>query len=57
MIIYCEICENAHFETTEVIENAVYRCTMCKEHIEKHESDRKLEAENYNHKLVIDWCN
>jgi hypothetical protein len=57
MIIYCEICENAYIDTTEIIENPVYRCTMCKEHIEKYESNRELTPENYNYKLVVDWCN
>ncbi len=55
--IYCEICESAYFTTTEVIQQPLYRCTMCQEHIDKHESHRVLQEQNYDHKLVIDCGN
>ena len=57
MKIYCQICESAWIETSEVILEPVYRCTMCNDHLAQHEPDRKLLDENYNYELVEDSGN
>lgn len=55
--IYCEVCNSAYITTSEVIQQPVYRCTMCQDHIDKHEPGRILQDENYDYKLVIDSGN
>ena len=55
--IYCEICQSAYIITSEVIQQPVYRCAMCQDHIDEHEPGRVLQDENYNYKLVIDCGN
>jgi hypothetical protein len=57
MKIYCHICETAWIETSEVLQEPVYRCTMCNDYLAQHESDRELEDENYDYKLVTDAGN
>ena len=57
MKIFCEICESSWIETTEVIQDPIYRCTMCKDYIMEHESDRVLQDENFDYKLVTDAGN
>jgi hypothetical protein len=55
MKIYCQICESAWIETSEVLQEPVYRCTMCNDYLAQHESDRKIEDENINYDLVEDY--
>jgi len=57
MKIYCQICESAWIETSEVLQEPVYRCNMCNDYLEKYEPDRKLLDENINYDLVEDYGN
>lgn len=58
MIVHCHICENAWVEVDQpedaIIDDPIYRCTMCNEYLEEHEPDRVLPEENIN---VIDIFN
>ena len=55
--IYCDICDSAWIETTEVIDEPVYRCSMCRDYLMEHEPDRELPDENYSEEYVIDSGN
>ena len=55
--IYCKICNSANIITIEVIDNPIYYCNMCKDHIDEYEPNRILQNENYNYNLVIDSSN
>lgn len=52
---YCKVCDSAYAETIQ--ENAYYVCTMCRDHIEKNEPDRRLKEDNLIEKLVTDFGN
>jgi len=55
--IYCQICDSAYIETTEVIDEPVYRCTMCNEYLMEHEPFRELDDENYSEEYIVDSGN
>ena len=55
--IYCQICDSAYIVTTEVIDEPVYRCSMCNDYLLQNEPDRELDDENYSLEYIIDSGN
>jgi hypothetical protein len=55
--IYCHICDSAYIETTEVIDEPVYRCSMCESYVAEMDPHRELPEENYSEECVIDSGN
>jgi hypothetical protein len=55
-IIYCDCCEIAKVETTELItETSYYMCTICREYC-KH-LDVNVKENNFKQELVTDYSN
>ena len=55
-IIYCNCCETAKVETTEVLtEASYYMCTMCREYCEHIDVDVK--ENNFKKEMVTDYSN
>jgi Pyruvate/2-oxoacid:ferredoxin oxidoreductase delta subunit len=54
--IYCDCCESAKVETTEIItDKTFYLCNMCREYCE--EKNIPVEENNFKMELVIDYSN
>jgi len=54
--IYCDCCESAKVETTEVVtDESYYICTICREYCEH--LDFAVKQNNFKKELVIDYSN
>lgn len=52
--IYCDICDQANVETSEVpTQETFYCCSMCRDNNE----DREIKDNNFNEDCVIDYNN
>ena len=55
-IIYCDCCQSAKIETTEILTTeSYYMCTICREY--KEEENKQVKENNFKEELVIDYSN
>jgi hypothetical protein len=55
-ILYCNCCESANVETTEVLtDESYYMCTICREYCSHLDADTK--ENKFKEELVTDYSN
>jgi len=55
-ILYCDCCETAKVETTELLtKTSYYMCTICREYCEH--LDVNVKENNFKQELVTDYSN